>query len=219
MRRIPVRPSPVLVLAMFLSVLLGACGGSSDDGHAATDPPPTTTQPPPPPVPLPPPVSLAADYTDLVAGTIASPPGWPSWSGSGQPVAGVGCLINEDYHIHMLVSIYKNGVRQGLPDNIGRSGCAYELHTHDVTGTIHIETDVPKKFTLGQLFALWGQPLLASGTASLAGPIRFYLIDKGVLTPYAGNPGDIELAAHREVVIASGAPPAILPKYRWPSGI
>jgi hypothetical protein len=179
----------------------------------------TTTRHPPRPAPLPPPVSLAATYTDLVAGTINSPQGWPAWTGTGQPVAGVGCLVNEDYHIHALVSIYKDGVRQGLPDNIGRSGCAYELHTHDVTGTIHIETDVPKKFTLGQLFALWRQPLLASGTAGLAGPIRFYVIDKEVLTPYTGDPGAIELTAHREIVIVSGTPPATLPKYRWPSGI
>jgi hypothetical protein len=214
MRFATVRSGLCLALALFFS-LLSACGGGG--GH--DDPPPATTQPPPPPAPLPPPVSLAATYTDLVAGTINSPQGWPAWTGTGQPVAGVGCLVNEDYHIHALVSIYKDGVRQGLPDNIGRSGCAYELHTHDVTGTIHIETDVPKKFTLGQLFALWRQPLLASGTAGLAGPIRFYVIDKEVLTPYTGDPGAIELTAHREIVIVSGTPPATLPKYRWPSGI
>ena len=211
-----------LYLTMSLSsLLLAACGGGSDSPPpvANNPPPPTQADPPAPPAPVPPPVALAAGYTELVAGTINSPQGWPVWTGTGQPVEGVVCLTNINYHIHALVSIYKDGVRQGLPDNVGRSGCTYELHTHDVTGVVHIEAAAPTKFTLGQFFALWRQPLLASGTAGLPGPIRFYVIDNETLTPYTGNPGEIELTAHREIVIVSGTPPTTLPKYRWPSGL
>ncbi|MGX4643399.1 hypothetical protein [Massilia sp. SYSU DXS3249] len=216
-------------LAMSL-LLLAACGGGGDSGPdvVAADPPQPTQPvpqpqpgPPPAPTPAPPEVVLADTYTELVEGTINSQPGWPAWvAPAGRvPVAGVGCLVNEDYHIHSLVSIYKDGVRQGLPDNVGRSGCAYELHTHDVMGVIHIETDVPKKFTLGQFFALWNQPLGANGTAGLAGPVRFYLIENDKLTPVVGDPAQLELKAHREIVIISGTAPAVLPKYRWPPGI
>lgn len=220
-------------LAMSL-FLLAACGGGGDSGPdvVAADPPQPAQPapqpqpspppaPPNPPPPAPPEVVLADTYTELVAGTIDSQPGWPVWAApAGRvPVAGVGCLVSEDYHIHSLVSIYKDGVRQGLPDNVGRSGCAYELHTHDVTGLIHIETDVPKKFTLGQFFALWNQPLSASGTAGLAGPVRFYLIENEKLAPFTGDPAQLELSAHREIVIVSGTAPAVLPKYRWPPGI
>lgn len=206
--------------AMILStLLLGACGGGGDDPPATNNPPPTQADPPPPAPPAPPPVALAAGYTELEAGTIDSPQGWPAWTNNGQSVEGVVCLTNINYHIHALVSIYKDGVRQGLPGNVGRSGCTYELHTHDVTGIVHIEANAPKKFTLGQFFALWRQPLQASGTAGLPGPIRYYIIDKEVLTPYTGNPADIELTAHREIVIVSGTPPATLPRYRWPDGI
>jgi hypothetical protein len=221
-------------------LLLAACGGGSDGGGGATaaDPPPAEPSPPQPPAPPPPPPEppappptqpippppepvLADSFTELVAGTINSPVGWPAWIGppNRAVVSGVGCLVNEDYHLHSLVTIYKDGVRMGLPDNVGRTGCAYELHTHDVTGVVHIETNVPKKFTLGQFFALWNQPLGAAGTAGLPGPIRFYLVENGSLTPYAGDPAQVELVAHREVVIISGTAPRVLPKYRWPLGL
>ena len=134
-------------------------------------------------------------------------------------MSGVGCLSSIRYHIHSLVSIYKDGVRMGLPENVGRSGCTYELHTHDVMGVVHIETDVPKKFTLGQFFALWRQPLAAAGTAGLAGPVRFYLIENETLRPYSGDPAQIELLGGREIVIISGTAPRVLPKYRWPPGL
>ncbi len=122
-------------------------------------------------------------------------------------------------HQHSLVSIYKNGVRMGPPDNVGHAACSYELHTHDVTGMVHIHSDVEKTFTLGQFFTLWGQPLAAGNTAGLGGPVRFYLIQNEQLTPYAGDPAQLALVPHREIVIISGASPGVVPKYRWPSSL
>jgi len=233
------RPGPALAVSSML--LLAACGGGSDSdgGATAADPPPALPGPPQQPAPPVPPVEpppppptqpspptpeivLADTYTELVAGTINSPQGWPNWTAppNRNPVNGVGCLGTIRYHIHALVSIYKDGVRQGLPGNVGRStGCTYELHTHDVMGVLHIESDVPKQFTLGQFFTLWRQPLAAAGTAGLPGPIRFYLIENERLTPYTGDPAQIELVAHREIVIISGTAPRVLPKYRWPAGL
>ena len=209
------------LLAVASLILLAACGGGgSDPAPVQTNPDPVQPNPPtsPPATPEP---TLATTFTELVAGTINHVPGWGAWlAPAGRvPVSGVGCLGTINYHQHSLVSIYKEGVRQGLPDNVGRSGCAYELHTHDVMGMVHMEADVPKKFTLGQFFALWNQPLGVNGTAGLAGPVRFYLIENERLTRYTGDPALLELVPHREIVIVSGAAPAVLPKYRWPSGL
>lgn len=212
-------------LAIPLMFVLAACGGgSSDPGPVATNGPPVQPGPPTPPTQPAPPAApepvLADAYTDLAA-TINSPPGWSAWVAppNRAPVSGVACAGNVAYHRHALVSIYKEGLRQGLPENVGRDGCAYELHTHDVMGVVHIETDVAKTFTLGQFFALWNQPLGLSGTAGLAGPVRFYLIESEKLTRYTGDPAALELVAHREIVIVSGAAPAVLPKYRWPGNL
>lgn len=206
MLSIHVRAGICAAFAILASLLLSACGGGSGGADSVASAPT---------------VSLAETYTELVAGTQASPQGWPAWTAPpGHPaVGGVKCVSSELVHAHTLISIYKNGVRQGLPENVGRSGCTYELHTHDVMGVVHIETDVVQKFTLGQFFGLWSQPLGAGGTAGLPGPIRFYLIEHDKLTPFTGDPAQLELVAHREIVIVSGPPPAMLPKYRWPNGL
>jgi hypothetical protein len=224
MPNIPARAIGVLALAVSPLLLLAACGGGNADPAPVVAQPaqPAPTNPPQPPADPPPPEPvLAADYTNLVDGTIVSPPGWNAWVGPADraTVGGVGCLVNQNFHQHSLVSIYKDGVRQGLPSNIGRGACDYELHTHDVTGMVHIETDVAKKFSLGQFFAVWNQPLGAAGTAGLGSPVRFYLIENDQLTRYTGDPALLELVAHREIVIIGGSAPAVLPKYRWPSGL
>lgn len=233
------QPRRILQMTITLAALsvLGACGGGGDDaasGPIADPTAPTTpttpttptsppTTPPPPTDPAPPAdpaVTLADSFTDLNAAIAASTPNWPAWTGSGQPVDGVGCAKDETYHIHTLLSIYRNGTRLAMPDAVGRSGCTYELHTHDATGVIHIETDVPKKFMLSQYFALWRQPFTSTNVAGLEGPFRYYLIENGKLTRYTGDPMAIELTAYREIVILAGPnPPAVLPKYRWTPGL
>lgn len=225
-------------LAVSSLLLLTACGGGSDDPTPVTtnpDPvqpgqpsqptqpsqPSQPSQPGTPNQPAPGEPVLADTFTAWSNDTMNSPPGWTAWvapTGSA-PVGGVVCAASENFHQHSLVSIYKDGVRQGLPDNVGRGGCNYELHTHDGTGVVHIEADVPKKFTLGQFFALWKQPLSANGTAGLAGPVRFYVIENERLTRYTGDPAALELVAHREIVVISGPAPAVLPKYRWPTNL
>jgi hypothetical protein len=168
-------------------------------------------------------IVLAAAYTQLVPATINAKPSWPVWWGTGKPVGGVNCLVNGKNHLHSLISIYRDGKRLGFPDGIGRvhAGCyhAYELHVHDVTGIIHMETDVPKRFKLGQWFSLWGQPLSRDMAAGLPGPVRYYVIEKEKITPYVGNPYDIEMVPHREILIVSGTPMSVVPKYKWPAGI
>jgi len=224
-------------LAMSSMLLLVACGGGGGSGSSpaaapqATSPaapqqpaqptPPQQPAPAPAPVEAPPELVLASTFTDLTSGTSTTLSGWSRWVGplDRAVIGGVGCTGTGVVHQHSLVSIYKDGVRMGPPDNVGHAACSYELHTHDVTGMVHIHSDVEKTFTLGQFFALWGQPLAAGGTAGLSGPVRFYLIQNEQLTPYTGDPAQLALVPHREIVIISGATPGVVPKYRWPSSL
>jgi len=238
------QPRRILQMTITLAALsvLGACGGGSDSPSTPTtdptppvqpptgNPPPTNPPPtnplptnPPPTDPTPPTditVTLSDTLTDLNAAIAASAQNWPAWTGTGQPVDGVGCASNENYHIHTLLSIYRNGQRLAMPDMIGRSGCTYELHTHDASGVVHIETDVPKRFKLSQYFSLWRQPFTSTNVAGLTGPFRYYLVENGKLTRYTGDPMALELTAYREIVILTGAnPPTVLPKYKWTPGL
>lgn len=213
---------PFLALASLLG--LAACGGGdSDPAPVVTNPDPGgPTQPNTPnnPPALPEPV-LADTFTDLTPASVGARAGWGAWTAPAgtAPVSGVACLGAVNYHEHSLISIYRDATRLGLPDNVGRGGCTYELHTHDVTGMVHMEGAGEKKFMLAQFFALWNQPLGVNGVAGLAGPIRFYLVESGRLTRHTGDPAALELVPYREIVIVSGAAPAVLPKYRWSSGL
>jgi len=214
---------------------LAACGGGGGDPPAtasAADPSPQPApvpapspapSPAPAPVPAPgdptmPPVqiTLAPGYTALSATVTFSQANWPEWSHAGRAsVDGVSCARTEDYHRHALVSIYRNGTRLALPTSIGRAACHYELHTHDGSGVVHIEADSPKTFTLGQFFALWGQPLGATAVAGLPGMPAYYVVDNEKIRHFTGDPGTITLDPHREVLIVTGTPPAQVPRYDW----
>jgi hypothetical protein len=160
---------------------------------------------------------LEPGYTEFPATLTISKPHWLAWSHTGTAVVdGVGCASSVVYHIHALLSIYQDRQRLALPDSIGRgSGCNYEMHTHDGSGVMHIETNVPKVFTLGQFFALWGQPLSATAVAGLPGAPTFYVIDKEKVQRYTGDPAAITLNAHREIVIVTGTPPTQVPRWDW----
>jgi hypothetical protein len=227
------KPGSKLQMAMSLAAFaaLAACGGGSDSSNTPiTDPTPTSPSGPtgpvtPPPVsdPAPPPtvpstpeITLAPGYTDVSGALAISTPNWTAWTHTGTAaVDGVGCARNENYHIHAMVSIYRDGQRLALPSSIGRASCNYEMHTHDGTGVVHIETDVPKTFTLGQFFSLWGQTLSATSAAGLSGAPAFYVVENEKITQVTTDPAAIVLAGHKEIVIVTGTPPAQIPRYNW----
>jgi hypothetical protein len=224
-------------LALTAMLLLTACGGgnSSDPSPTlsptiaptqaptpapTTAPTPAPTQAPTPaptpePTPAPTDVVLDAKLTPLRSISNAPAP-WPDvTSGTGKPVDGVTCATAEDYHVHSMVSLYKDGIRLGLPAEIGLHGCGYELHTHDHTGVVHNETDMKKTFTFKQFFSVWGKELTTTSVAGLTGNIRFYIIENGKLTPFNGDPATIEIASHRELLIIIGKSPGVVPQYSW----
>jgi hypothetical protein len=235
------KPGSLLQMTMTIAVFsaLTACGGGDSSTQPVTDPqtptspggptgpvtPPPVSDPAPPPPTDPTPgditVTLAATSTPLTATLGTSVQNWPSpWTGTRLPVDNVNCATTVSYHIHTLLTIYRDGTRLALPDNVGRSGCTYELHTHDGSGVIHNETSAPKKFMLSQFFSLWRQPFTSTNVAGLTGPFRYYLIENGKLTRYTGDPMALELTAYREIVILTGAnPPTVLPKYSWTPGL
>lgn len=63
------------------------------------------------------------------------------------------------FHIHPILEIVVNGEKQTVPADIGiRAGCMNALHTHDMVGTIHVESPEKRDFTLADFFAVWEKP-------------------------------------------------------------
>lgn len=62
------------------------------------------------------------------------------------------------FHIHPHLQIIINGQQQDIPANIGITlACMHPIHTHDASGTLHVESPEPKDFTLADFFAVWGK--------------------------------------------------------------
>jgi hypothetical protein len=62
-------------------------------------------------------------------------------------------------HIHQRMAMLVNGKFVALPAGIGIDANAKfitELHTHDNSGIIHVESPVHRPFTLGEFFDVWG---------------------------------------------------------------
>lgn len=82
--------------------------------------------------------------------------------------AGIDCLRNHSVasqHIHPHLTIRVDGREEPLPANIGLTGsCMAEIHTHDGSGTIHVESvSAGKTFTLKEIFTVWDKPLERPG--------------------------------------------------------
>ncbi|MDQ6825992.1 MAG: hypothetical protein M3Z14_02180 [Candidatus Eremiobacteraeota bacterium] len=157
-----------------------------------------------------------------------------SAGGHGNSVDGVPCDNSAiPYHFHVHVSLLTNGNRLAVPDGIGLHNprvedkhgliyatiCYYHLHTHDATGLIHAEAPAKRTFTLGQLFAVWGQPLSSTNVAGHTGTVKAftanaptpgYLKQTGPYRAYTGDLKALQFESHQEIVLEVG-PPFIYP--------
>jgi hypothetical protein len=67
--------------------------------------------------------------------------------------------IPAQYHIHPVLKIIADGKPIPVPKNIGIAfRCEKAVHTHDETGTIHVEPNVYVPFSLGDFFDVWEKP-------------------------------------------------------------
>jgi len=123
-------------------------------------------------------------------GVSATPPPWkPEYTNLRGRIKQLGLppVGDERYHSHSLLHVYNDGRLVETPANIGidRPNKAYSsVHTHEPDGIIHLESSRPHKFTLGDLFVIWG---VRFGTESLGSlendgdeQVRVYVNGKAV---------------------------------------
>lgn len=198
-------------LAPLFLMALVACGGGGGDSPAppAADPLPTIAP------------AVALDDNHQV-GVAFWANGNTATGGQGQTVEGVPCApLVETYHIHSHLSIIVDGQARAIPAQLGivdngTTDCHYQLHTHDLSGKLHVEGPAPATYTLGQMFAIWGQPLATDNVAGITGkPIVFYITENGTVTRFTGDPKTIELTSHRHIAIQIGTAIAQVPFFTW----
>lgn len=171
----------------------------------------------------------------LVTGGLIGTPTWPKGDtptgAQGQQVLGLNCLaqLDEPFHHHVHLSIFVNGQQLAVPFGVGmylpgggKSGyiyhtkCIYFVHTHDQSGTIHLESKTDQQFTLGTFFKLWGEPISSTQIAQFTGPVSVYINGNLDTTdPVASVP----LAPGTDITLVIGQTPAWIPVYLLQVGL
>ena len=117
-------------------------------------------------------------------------------------------------HTHQHLDISIHGVAVQVPANIGINNASRfisQIHVHDLTNVIHVESPTIETFTLGQFFDIWGvrfsEQCIGGYCTDATNALSVYI--NGTL--YSGDPRAIELTAHQELFVFYGIP-AELPK-------
>ena len=165
----------------------------------------------------------AIDWRDVPHLQTSAPP-WPSQSNVLSQRLGpsrLDALTAEGtaLHHHEHLDLYVNGRRVTVPALVGideQAGFLTELHTHDASGTVHVESPTQRSFTLGQFFCEWGVKLNASCLGPYRGRLAWWVNGRRM----HGDPALLPLRQHQEIVIAAGRPPTAVPtSYTFPSGL
>lgn len=109
------------------------------------------------------------------------------------------------FHIHQHLDIFVHGTQEPVPPEIGIAGQEFAiLHTHDPRGVIHVESPLQTDYTLGQLMDVWGVLFTKDciGQYCTSGDNALRVYENG--QPVGGDPRDVVLNSHDEIVITYG---------------
>lgn len=126
-----------------------------------------------------------------------------SWSMWSRPVPSVTwgsttiqCLpdghTGATFHIHSKLTIVVDGVPELIPSHIGDTAdCMAEVHTHDASGTVHVEGVEEKQFMLADFYSVWGKEIVRDG----------YVLRASVKGVAVSDPESITLEEGSEIVL------------------
>ena len=129
-------------------------------------------------------------------------------------------------HIHQHLDIVVRGRPYRIPAGIGIDHHARfisPLHTHDFSGIMHVESPTVRRFTLGQWFDVWGLRFSSNslGGYRADGKERVWVFVNG--KRWLGNPRQITLREHQEIVVAFGTlasiPKPVPSSFPFPPGL
>ncbi len=167
-------------------------------------------------------VLLAALSTTPAAGTTDAAPPWPRPTDlqARADAAGLRNVWGEPLaeHVHTHLTVLDGATPVTVPADVGHDAgrkFAAELHTHDTSGILHVESPTERTFTLGEFFDEWGVSLGAGHVGGLRGELTVWVDGHR----FFGNPRSIALTDRRQVVLAVttiGEVPRQPAPFDWP---
>jgi hypothetical protein len=144
----------------------------------------------------------------------------------GAPVGPWRCLRHRStsYGAHIELFARSRGIV--VPPGIGisqpvRTGayvvggrCRYPLRTVEPTGVVRVDASAGEPH-LGELFALWGQPLSSTRLGAFNGRVTAYVDG----ARWRGDPRTVPLRRHNQIVLETGAYVAPHASYGFPPGL
>jgi hypothetical protein len=151
-------------------------------------------------------VALAAPVpTPIGVGPLYHPPA------RALPATGLRCTAGEPERFGVHLELFARRLVVILPAGIGiapplvrdgayvRAGrCSYPLRTREPTGVIEVRSG--SRLTLGQLFAVWGEPLSPTRLVGFRGRVSAFVGGR----VWTGDPRAIPLTRHAQVVLEVG---------------
>ena len=202
--------APRLLAAAAAAALLAGCGDSNGGPAASPSPGPPLG------------VGPTAAYM---------PPPRGAATNAGARIGRLGCARGDERRVGAHVELFAHRHVVVVPAGIGMAPplrargayvraarCAYPVRTREPTGLLELDP-LKGPFTLGDLFAIWGQPLSATRLAGFHAPpgtrVAAYLDGRA----WPGDPRALPLRRHAVVVleVAGHVPPHA--SYRFPRGL
>ena len=138
----------------------------------------------------------------------------------GAIIDGIQCqpLAQLAYTTYAHLQVYVDGQSRALPGGIGMVDenvfetqhglyygthtCMYWLHTRAADGLLEVQSPVSRRYTLGDFFQIWNQPLDATRVALARGPVTAIVNGRR----WRGNPAAIPLTEHAAIQLSVGKP-------------
>jgi hypothetical protein len=131
---------------------------------------------------------------------------------AGRPVGKLRCVGGARFAVHL--ELFARQEVAIVPPRIGvaRSGCSYPLRTTTPTGVVDVSRS--GRWTLGDLFDVWGRRLGTSALLSFKGRVSVFVNGRR----RTGDPRSLVLTRHAEVVLEVGGYVTPHPSYLFPKG-
>jgi len=179
-------------------------------------------------------VSTPSVDPSKLAGISTTPPPWPTNTQDlaarlgAESLPPLGAMEGQVLHIHQHIDIYIRGQHIGVPAAIGIAQSPTvilyaPIHTHTPDGIIHVESPTQRDFSLGEFFDVWGVLFTPTciGAYCNSGNERLQVFANGKVV--TGDPRQLKLVEHEEIVVTFGSPgqiPQPYPvSYRFPRGL
>jgi hypothetical protein len=178
-----------------IALIAGAAVAFGGDDGSPTDSASSSALPPP----------------DSLPGIMKTPPPWPDnieQANERLALLGLPELSESVLHLHIRLWIYVDGEPVVVPGGVGYNVQAQvfsPLHTHDTTGTVHVESADPNfKGVLGQFMDVWGLYVTSTclGDRCNEGDNQLRVFVNG--QPYVGDPTMVPLQDQAAIVVTFG---------------